>query len=174
MRRSGTALDLASSFCKDHLACRAKASATFKYIQVPLLGEEARATYDRLTEKSASLPGREEAECRIKMWYSRRHEGYDLTRSDVLTIANAPGMGKTTLLLGLTTVLEGLVSETGEQRPVVVAFTYNAEMSKPIPTNRFGRMPTKPKGKRGALRCGCSMALCGPWDAAASKHGLRC
>jgi len=89
--------------------------------QVPLLGEEARATYDRLTEKSASLPGREEAECRIKMWYSRRHEGYDLTRSDVLTIANAPGMGKTTLLLCLTTVLEGLVSETSEQRPVVVA-----------------------------------------------------
>merc|ERR1740139_1094704 len=42
-------------------------------------------------------------------------------------------MGKTTLLLWLTTVLEGLVSETSEQRPVVVAFTYNAEMSKPIP-----------------------------------------
>ena len=65
---------------------------------------------------------------------TRRRGGFDPTRSKVPVIVNAPGTGKTTLLLRLATALEILISsEVTSEKPVVVAFTYNAEMYESIP-----------------------------------------
>jgi len=126
---------LLSLFCNDHLTCGANADATFTYSQVPLVASEARAAYDLLTKNNTSLPGREELNRTITEWLTSRRGGFDETRSEVPVIVNAPGTGKTTLLLWLATALEGLISSdsTSEKRPVVVAFTYNTEMAKNIP-----------------------------------------
>ena len=121
-------------FCKDPLTCGANADATFNYGQVPLVASEARATYDLLTKNNTALPGREELNRTITEWFTSRRGGLDQTRSAVPVIVNAPGTGKTTLLLRLATALEILISsEVTSEKPVVVAFTYNAEMYASIP-----------------------------------------
>jgi hypothetical protein len=128
------ARELLSLFCKDPLTCGANADATFNYGQVPLVASEARATYDLLTKSNTALPGREELNRTITEWLTRRRGGFDGTRSKVPVIVNAPGTGKTTLLLRLATALEILISsDDTSEKPVVVAFTYNAEMDDSIP-----------------------------------------
>ena len=71
----------------------------------------------------------------ITEWLTSRRGGLDQTRSAVPVIVNAPGTGKTTLLLWLATALAILISsdDTSEKRPVLVAFTYNTEMAASIP-----------------------------------------
>ena len=127
--------ELLSLFCNDPPTCGADADATFTYSQVPLVAREARVAYDLLTKNNTSLPGREELIRTITEWLPSRRGGFDQTRSEVPVIVNAPGTGKTTLLLRLATALEILISsdDTSEKRPVLVAFTYNTEMAASIP-----------------------------------------
>jgi len=114
--RAITYLKLLSLFCNDPPTCGADADATFTYSQVPLVASEARAAYDLLTKDNTSLPGREELIRTITEWLTSRRGGLDQTRSAVPVIVNAPGTGKTTLLLWLATALEMLISSDDRER----------------------------------------------------------